>query len=113
MGPHDETSQTTERLVGAKQATGPDVAAVPALDMLQADPEVVERRRPGRRVSVDPALIPLLRRTPDLDALLPVFDLEEERIADRAPSRGILLGIGVSALLWAGGIALIAWAVLR
>ena len=112
MGAQDETTQTTEQLVDPKQAAGPDVTATPLSDVPHADPALVERRRPGRRMSVDPALIPLLRRTPDLDALLPVFDVEQERLADRAPSRGILWGIIISALLWAGGFAVFAWAVL-
>ena len=75
-------------------------------------PAGIERRRPGRRSFVDPALVPLLRRTPDLDAVLPPFDLEKEQIADRAPSRGILIGIAVSVLLWVSGIALVSYLLL-
>ena len=72
-------------------------------------PAGLERRRPGRRKHVDQALIPLLRRTPDLDPTLPAFDLEEEWLADRTPLRGIVIGLVVLAVLWAAGIAIVAF----
>ncbi len=83
-------------------AAGPVDCPPPVPALLPAG---MERRRPGRREYVDPALVLLLRRTPDLDATLPSFDVNEERLADRAPSRGIVIGILVSILLWIAGIA--------
>ena len=84
--------------------TAPPVVAAPPLVL----PSWMERRRPGRREKIYAALIPLLRRKPDQDTLLPAFDLEEERFADRAPSRGIIIGIGISALVWVAGILAVA-----
>lgn len=86
-------------------APGLDANAKPAMPSAHALSSGMERRRPGRRSHVDPALIPLLRRTPDADVQLPPFDLEEDQMADRAPSRGIFIGVAVSALLWVCGIA--------
>ena len=85
--------------------SGPDANATPAMPSAPALSSGMERRRPGRRSHVDPALIPLLRRTPDTDAQLPLFDFEEDQMEDRAPSRGIFIGVAVSALLWVCGIA--------
>ncbi len=67
-------------------------------------PAGMERRRPGRREHVDPALIPLLRRKPDQEATLPAFELHEDRMADLAPSRGIVIGVLVSIVIWVAGV---------
>ena len=61
-----------------------------------SDPEVVERRRPGRIANVSPALIPLLR---DGNTLSP--DAEEFQEKELAPAHGIIIGALISALFWA------------
>lgn len=93
----------------AEQAVAWSANAAPVAAPVTVLPAGMERRRPGRREHVDPALIPLLRRTPELDATLPAFDLENERQADRAPSRGILIGLILSALIWVTGVAIVAF----
>lgn len=62
-------------------------ASTPVSTIPAVLPAGMERRRPGRREHVDPALIPLLRRKPDAEATLPSLELEEDRLADLAPSR--------------------------
>lgn len=72
-------------------------------------PMEMERRRPVRLKRVDSTLIPLLRGTPDLDVTLPTFDLEEGRRGDLAPPLGIMIGLVVSAVIWAAIIAVVAF----
>ena len=60
-----------------------------------SDPQVVERRRPGRIAHVSPALIPLLRDS----NVLP--DSGESPENAMAPVRGIVFGVLLSALFWA------------
>jgi hypothetical protein len=61
-----------------------------------SDPQVVERRRPGRIANVSPALIPLLR-----GSNAPPPDTEESLENDMAPARGIVFGALISVLFWA------------
>ena len=92
-------------MVAAKnQAT----AAAPSETSVVVLPAGTERRRPGRQEHVDPALIPLLRYTPDPHATLPAFDLEGDRLADLDPFRGIMIGLVVSAVIWVGGVTVVA-----
>ena len=56
----------------------------------------VERRRPGRREDVNPNLVGLLRQA------TPAADLLDERPDDLRAPTGLLVGAGVSALMWAG-----------
>lgn len=79
-------------------------ASTPVSTIPAVLPAGMERRRPGRREHVDPALIPLLRRKPDAEATLPSLELEEDRLADLAPSRGIVVGIFVSIVIWVGAV---------
>lgn len=65
---------------------------------------LVDRRRPGRLAEVSPHLIPLLRaeeraKLPPLDEVL----RDADRSLDTGP--GVVLGIGLGALLWAAMIA--------
>ena len=71
---------------------------------------IVDRRRPGRLVQVSPQLLPLLRaeeraKLPTLDEALEASD----RHLDTGP--GVVLGLGLGALLWvamlAGGWSLV------
>ena len=55
-----------------------------------------ERRRPDRRATVSPALIPLLRGG---TVSLPVY--EERRESDLAPAIGIAVSVLISGLIWA------------
>ena len=79
-------------------------ASAPVMTIPAVLPAGMERRRPGRREHVDPALIPLLRRKPDAEATLPSLELEEDRLADLGPSRGIVVGIFVSIVIWFGAV---------
>lgn len=69
---------------------------------------VADRRRPGRMVSVNSALVPLLRATePALLAGATVAtDHMLEAWADCAPARGLITGIAISLVAWAVGIGL-------
>jgi hypothetical protein len=59
---------------------------------------VAERRRPGRPAHISPELIPLLRGEAPLVPNDPIrFDEPDELGA----ARGIALGVGISAVLWA------------
>ena len=65
---------------------------------------LVDRRRPGRLAHVSPHLIPLLRaeeraRLPPLEEVL----RDTDRQLDTGP--GVVLGIGLGALLWVAIIA--------
>ncbi len=92
-----------------------------------ADPTVsADRRRPGRVRYTNPALIAVLRRPESPNGAGPVLtDADADDIAhvdvpgpewereddsdDLAPGRGIVLGLLVSALFWAGIAALCWW----
>ena len=60
-----------------------------------SNPQVVERRRPGRIADVSPTLIPLLRGS-DIPP-----DAEESLDNAMAPARGIVFGVLISVLFWA------------
>jgi hypothetical protein len=60
------------------------------------DPQVVERRRPGRIANVSPALIPLLRGDN-----VPSPDFEEPQEKLMTSARGMVFGTLSSGLLWA------------
>ena len=80
----------------------------------QADPPgyVADRRRPGRMASVNPALVPLLRKKdPGLlaGAAVAADEVLEEWV-DRAPARGLINGIAISLVAWA--IAIVAFVLL-
>lgn len=62
---------------------------------------VADRRRPGRLAYVNPELVTLLREP--VDALDEAESAEDW--ADRAPSRGIMIGMGLSSVIWLVGIA--------
>ena len=74
-----------------------------------ATPAGWDRRRPGRPDSVNPALIPLLRREqllrpqPAAAMALPGGSAD-----DLAPSRGIAVSAAIGALLWVS-IGAVAW----
>jgi len=55
-----------------------------------------ERRRPGRRTDVSPALIPVLRGD-----IMPSPGHEEGRDSDLAPAIGIAVAIPFCGLFWA------------
>ena len=77
-------------------------AEVIPTDVQEDKPVLVERRRPARAYYTNQALIALLRR--------PGGDVSKE---DRgSPARGIIIGLGISAILWSM-IGLIFWVVLR
>ena len=67
------------------------------------DKPVIERRRPGRVHYTSQALIGLLRRRGS-------SHLSEAESG--SPARGIIIGLGISALLWSA-IGLIVWIVLK
>ncbi len=84
--------------------------AAPPVAAPQADPPgyVADRRRPGRTAHVNPALVPLLRQqnTGAAAVALTVADDLLEEWADRAPARGLMIGIAISLVAWATGIVL-------
>ncbi|TRW16848.1 hypothetical protein [Glacieibacterium frigidum] len=65
---------------------------------------MVDRRRPGRLAEVSPHLIPLLRAE-ERAKLPPLEDVlrDADRQIDTGP--GVVLGVGLGALLWAAIIA--------
>lgn len=68
---------------------------------------VADRRRPGRLAFVNPALVPLLRQPADVgpgDETRDDAGISDEQ-ADRAPARGIMIGIALSTTVWLVGIA--------
>ncbi len=68
---------------------------------------VADRRRPGRLAFVNPALVPLLRQPADVgpgDETRDDAGVSDEQ-ADRAPARGIMIGIALSTTVWLVGIA--------
>lgn len=71
-------------------------------DVTEDKPTFIERRRPGRVHYRNQALIGLLRRPGSSD------------VSDNkgSPARGIVIGLGISALLWSA-IGLIVWIVLK
>ncbi len=70
--------------------------------------KVADRRRPGR-AEINPALVPLLRKptTPETEGAD-----TEELWADRAPARGLIVGVMISAVLWIIGLGALALAFL-
>ncbi len=68
---------------------------------------ITDRRRPGRAEYLNPYLIRLLRRRalPDNEETAPaIIDSDPEHDADPfglRPSRGIAVGLGMSAVIWA------------
>lgn len=71
-------------------------------NLTEDKPALIERRRPGRVRYTNRALIALLRGTgPDAS-----------ETDGGSPARGIIIGLGVSALLWSV-IGVIVWIVLR
>ena len=65
-------------------------------DAIQSSP-VVQRRRPGRIQNVSAALIPLLRGHPGAAGAAKAIEGD-----DLTSARGILIGAGISSLLWVG-----------
>ena len=76
--------------------------------------EIADRRRPGRPEIVSPELIPLLRSAEELDFPTPPFpwvDEPEDRGVLAFPT-GLVMGFGLSAVLWAMIIGVV-WSVTR
>jgi hypothetical protein len=66
----------------------------------------VERRRPGRKTIVNPALLPLLRGSaaPALDQ-----DLDDQSENPLRPAKGVLVGLLISGLIWTLVGSLLIW----
>jgi hypothetical protein len=80
-----------------------DPADVIPTHLPEDKPALIERRRSGRVRYTNKALIALLRRTGGDDVS------EEDK---GSPTRGIIVGLGISALLWSV-IGMAVWLVLR
>ena len=84
-----------------------------------APARVADRRRPGRVAEVNPALVPLLRQPASPETTSPEIVAPEivapdpaELWADRAPGRGLLIGVAISVVLWIAGLGALAAAFL-
>ncbi len=89
----DATDQPADAAVPATPSIAP-VSTTPAPDVAVSD-----RRRPGRS-SVHPVLVPLLRQP---GSVADQSDAVEEW-EDRAPGRGLVIGVSISILFWAIGL---------
>jgi hypothetical protein len=82
-----------------------EIEPIDRVDRLEADAAPLDRRRPGRRNDISPALIPLLRGKGDSDAR------PEEIIwasASKSEVRGVFMGLLISILI-SGMIGLAMW----
>jgi len=64
----------------------------------------VERRRPGRKNIVNPALLPLLR-----GSAAPALDLDDQSESPLRPAKGVLVGLLISGLIWTLVGSLLIW----
>lgn len=74
---------------------------------------IITRRRPGRKVQVNPHLIPLLRSPTTMDISGPIRGVDVPPLKDDlSPIRGVAYSLILSIPLW-GGVAGALWEVLR
>jgi hypothetical protein len=88
------------------RASGPQNKAVLGEDgaITEAPPALVERRRPGRTVYANPALIELLRaRAGDGTEHNLIAGPIEDAESDLVPAKGILIGVVLGLSMWSAG----------
>lgn len=84
-----------------------------ATGQVSALTRIKTRRRPGRKIQVNPHLIPLLRSPTTMDIPAPVGEADVPSLKDDlAAMRGVISSLVLSMPLW-GGIAGALWEALR
>jgi len=82
-----------------------EIEPIDRVDRLEADVATLDRRRPGRRNDISPALIPLLRGKGDTDARPDAIIWAS---APKSEARGVFMGLLISILIF-GMVGLAMW----